>query len=468
MRWKEEAARFEHLDVDKVLDFADAEMKAEAVERYNRALGQIQSGSGDIASIALRQLASAYPDFLEARLLSAVSQMAWGEMNVALETLESIDYLDILSEEERFRVDLFLKAIRADKAEVEAAELEKKQAKAAFAFSPRSGVAKKSRTRSTGRVAELDADDEYMQQISLGPDAKKILTPASSSRRKPQVWQILTGLVALLAVVLLATQLLPRLGWGGGPASSTDDTLPSHSSSSEEESSESTALPTNSPTPELTATPTPEATSAPTPTPIIPPGDAGPDSDDSDRLSWLLAALAELSVDDEGYQALWDQYMALFEPTPTPEPTPLPATPTPELTTEEQTTTSTTTTSTSTTTSATTMATPTVTPTTTTIAATPTPVATTEAETTTTADSETASESNSTSDAPPTDATTDPTTAATTDPTTAATTDPTTAATTDPTTAATESSSSANQSSQGLTSSSNGSSTSSTAETTTG
>lgn len=387
MRWKEEAARFEMLEVDHVLDFADREAKAEAVERYNRALNQIQTGSGDIASIALRQLSSTYPDFLEARLLNAVSQMAWGEADVALETLESIDYINILSESERFQVELYLKSIRADIAELEAAEAERKHGRTSFAFSRSSTTAaatSAATNRANGRLGDLSADDEYMKQISLGPDAKKILTPASSASRKPQLWQILAGVVAALALIFFATQLFSRLGWGGGPDETTDAN-PTNQTTSEG----TTLTPTHTPTPEPTNTPTPEPTPPATPTPIIPPGDAGPDSSDSERLAWLLSALANLGSDDEGYQALWDQYMALFEPTPTPSPTLLPVTATPVP------------------------ATPTPvpnTPTPTTAATTTQPPTTTTAQTTTTTTTESSSSESSSESTPSTstEATTEP------------------------------------------------------------
>ena len=360
MKWHEEAARFDELELDDVLDFASPDIKAEAVSRYNRAIGQIKSGNGDIASIAIRQLASAYPDFTEAVLLNACCQMAWGEAKVALDGLDMIDKVEYLSEEERFRTDLYLKAVRADIAEAEErAEMSQ------------------TLTRGIGREAipkQLHRDEQYMKQLSEGGDAKKILIHTGAKRSFP-VLPALAGLVVVLAIVFLGVRFLPAL-WQGGSESSTEESSSSTTLETEETTEETTV--------EATPTPIPTPTSLPTPTPIIPPGDAGPDSDDTDRLAWLLAALTALSPEDEGYQALLDQYMALFEPTPTP--------------TEETTTTETTTTQPPTTT--------TTAPTT--VAATPTPVPATSTPTqvTTTTSTTTAPTTTPTTTAPTTSETT--------------------------------------------------------------
>lgn len=328
MKWPEEAGRFEELNVDQVLDFAAPSEKEEAIRRYNRALKQIQSGSGDIASIAMRQLASTYPDFTEAIFLSACCQMAWGDPNVARESLETLAESEYLSDDEQFRLNHYLKAVNN---EIVAAETQLNERNPGLSATKinRAGRGSANSTKHFEASPEAISESQYLQQLSEGGDAAKILTPASRRRRLP-LWQMLAGLVAVLALVFVLVQLLPL---GGNDLPSDESTEPAT-----EVTTEPTTEPTNTPTPE----PTPELTPTlpPTPTPIIPPGDAGPDSDDSERLAWLLAALSELSIDDEGYAELWEQYMALFEPTPTPEPTPEPttATPTPVPTPAETTT----------------------------------------------------------------------------------------------------------------------------------
>ncbi len=319
MRWQEEASRFDALNIDEVLDFAAPDIKEEAVARYNRAIGQIKSGSGDIASIALRQLASTYPDFAEAVLLNACCQMAWGEPKLALEALESLSEMEFLTEDERFRTDLYLKAVKADMAE--AAAMKERSSTGMTYAAGRLARSMDTQARRNTFHGDLRSDDQYIQQLSEGGDAAKILIPASGRRRKP-LWQILALVVGVLAVIFVAVRFLPK-----------NNTPPASSSSEETSAGElpTTTTLANSPTPEPTPEPTP--TEAPTPTPIIPPGNAGPDSDDSERLAWLLTALQELSPEDEAYKLLLDQYMALFEPTPTPTPTLAPTTTTAQPTT---------------------------------------------------------------------------------------------------------------------------------------
>ena len=118
MRWEDELRNFGPLEPDEVADFASPAAQADAIARYNRAYERIEQGSIDIASIALRQLATAWPDFTEAALLSSCCQMLWGDADSAVATLTRLDASPHLDEAERFTVERYLRAARTAQREL--------------------------------------------------------------------------------------------------------------------------------------------------------------------------------------------------------------------------------------------------------------------------------------------------------------------------------------------------------------
>jgi hypothetical protein len=111
LNWNEEVLKYNPLTERDVVHFAAAKPKADAVERYNRAILQIQKSNIDMAAIALKSLAAQYPDFVQAVQLSACCQMIWRDTEAAAAALKKLLRSPLLSASERTRTEAYLQAV---------------------------------------------------------------------------------------------------------------------------------------------------------------------------------------------------------------------------------------------------------------------------------------------------------------------------------------------------------------------
>ncbi|MDI9499053.1 MAG: hypothetical protein QM270_11300 [Bacillota bacterium] len=181
MRWRDEILNFTALDPDEVRDFAGPSLKADAVARYNRCIEQIASDSIDVASIALRQLATALPDFTEAVLLSACCQMLWGDAATAVAMLRRLEGATHLDEAERFTTERYLRA-----AEEAQRQLERQNPV----------------SRASGRLPRIpDQDDFGSRRTSELPSFGQLVETSVAGRKleiasreeQAEIWQLENG-----------------------------------------------------------------------------------------------------------------------------------------------------------------------------------------------------------------------------------------------------------------------------------
>ncbi len=114
MNWNEEALKFKPVTERDVVNFASAKEKAEAVDRYNRAVKQIQKGNVDMAAIALKSLSARYPMFVQAVQLNACCQMVWRDTKTAGNALRQLLQSSMLTAAEREKTEKYLRLLTKD------------------------------------------------------------------------------------------------------------------------------------------------------------------------------------------------------------------------------------------------------------------------------------------------------------------------------------------------------------------
>ncbi|MGI6546313.1 MAG: hypothetical protein ACOX2M_07835 [Fastidiosipilaceae bacterium] len=114
MNWNEEALKFKPVTERDVVNFASPREKAEAVDRYNRAVKQIQKGNVDMAAIALKSLSARYPMFVQAVQLNACCQMVWRDTKTAGNALRKLLKSSMLTAAERERTENYLRLLTKD------------------------------------------------------------------------------------------------------------------------------------------------------------------------------------------------------------------------------------------------------------------------------------------------------------------------------------------------------------------
>lgn len=112
MKWSEEALKYKPVTDQDVVHFAPPAKKAMAIERYNRAVRQIEKGNVDMAAIALKSLTAEYPAFVQAAQLNACCQMIWRDTAAAARALTGLLKRSMLTHAEREKTTRYLSLIQ--------------------------------------------------------------------------------------------------------------------------------------------------------------------------------------------------------------------------------------------------------------------------------------------------------------------------------------------------------------------
>ncbi len=113
MDWLQEAMSFPECNSTRVRDFAPEQEMKRAIGQYNRAVRNLRADSMDIALIALRSLASTYPMFAQAVLLYGCCQMAVGNLRTGTEVFAQAR-TELFTERFRARTEEYREAAQAD------------------------------------------------------------------------------------------------------------------------------------------------------------------------------------------------------------------------------------------------------------------------------------------------------------------------------------------------------------------
>ncbi|MDD2214085.1 MAG: hypothetical protein PHR21_06045 [Oscillospiraceae bacterium] len=220
MNWQDEAMRYEPLKAQDLYDFAAAEPKQEAVDTYNRAVSKLRSGNGDVAGIALRQLAAQYPDFAEAGLLCVCCQMRWGDRSSALQILQRYSQAGYLTEDESFKTERYLAAVNSQPALASddpgaVVVMDRQNLKRDNARPPR--LLRQADADGGVEVASVSEQEAFLREHNL--NLKKHHYVASRSSNLLIKWLVTLLIILLLIVLLLVVFLL--LPQGGQSAATT-------------------------------------------------------------------------------------------------------------------------------------------------------------------------------------------------------------------------------------------------------
>ncbi|NJP39687.1 hypothetical protein HCH52_01280 [Oscillospiraceae bacterium HV4-5-C5C] len=227
MNWQDEAMRYEPLKAQDLYDFATAEQKQEAVEAYNRAVNKLRSGNGDVAGIALRQLAAQYPDFAEAGLLSVCCQMLWGDRRGALQILQRFSQAGYLTEDESFKTERYLAAVSSEPArETEdpgaVVVMDGENLRRDTVKPPR--LLRRASADSGVEVASASEQEAFLREHNL--NLKKHHYVASRSSNLLIKWLVtLLIILLLIALLLVVFLLLPQGGKTGAAATASPGLL---------------------------------------------------------------------------------------------------------------------------------------------------------------------------------------------------------------------------------------------------
>ena len=115
LKWSAETLKYKPVSDQDVINFASPDEKKLAIEKYNRAVHQIQNGNADMAAITLRTLVREYPLFVQAAQLNACCQMIWKDIDNAVESLNGLLKGNKLTRGERVKTVEYLNAIQKDK-----------------------------------------------------------------------------------------------------------------------------------------------------------------------------------------------------------------------------------------------------------------------------------------------------------------------------------------------------------------
>ena len=107
MDWQKEIRKFKRLRQEELELFAPPGEMKQAVFTYNKAIGLLESGSDDIALIALRKLAATYPMFAQAAVLLGCCLMVQGHVKEAIDHFDHARLLD-LPEQEHSQTQTYL------------------------------------------------------------------------------------------------------------------------------------------------------------------------------------------------------------------------------------------------------------------------------------------------------------------------------------------------------------------------
>ena len=271
MNWQQVTQSFLPLSREQTSSFAPPREVDLAIATYNRAIRNLNQDSADIALIALRKLASDYPDFLEASLLYGCCLAQVGQLSDARDQLLKTARHPELPGDLDEAAQAALKAVDRDIAEQAAMASSARPANgktlSEFGTSdlpvrPADAVLEKTGRRARVRMASERERRDIMRRSDMPQDEE---THVVMSRNPMDFLRIalpvVGALVLIVLIIYVATRLLPGLQRG--------------------------------------------------------PDKASPE----ERLAYLLAEIEKKAPASEEWQQLLSDYQGHFDPTPTPAPT---------------------------------------------------------------------------------------------------------------------------------------------------
>lgn len=224
MNWQQVTQSFLPLSREQTSSFAPPREIDLAIAAYNRAIRNLNQDSADIALIALRKLASDYPDFLEASLLYGCCLAQLGQLAEAREQLIRTRNHASLPSDLEDATNAALKAAEDDIAVQAALIASGKSAPdhnaSDMPASSTAAVLERTGRRARVHMASARERRDVIRRGDMAQDTETHVVMTSSPADLIRKFLPVTGVLILVVLaVLFATQVLPNIHFDASNAS---------------------------------------------------------------------------------------------------------------------------------------------------------------------------------------------------------------------------------------------------------